>query len=339
MIPLRQFLLLRIFLLAGVVAFLAQRSADAYPNWDTPVPGSGDVSISETMHSMLAEAAQLGPNFDGPGVYQNFGQYNQPICKPCQNSPNNQWILMPKGLIYRPYLASAKESRFRSVWNNDRGEGNIWDITLGGQVGVLRYGGEQNGRPVGWQLGMEGAGLVRLDNDENRDVMASDFRFGIPITWGDSFYQVKFAYYHLSSHVGDEFLLKNPGFNRLNFSRNALVWGISLSPRKQWRVYSEAGYAFASDISQQWEFLFGAEYAPEGATGPRGKPFAAMNAHLREEVNFGGNVVFQAGWAWRQSPSSGMFRMGVEYYNGKNDQFSFFNDSEQKIGFGIWYDY
>jgi len=331
--------LVRTSLLISLTALAAQQTALAYRDSGTTSREPEGVMVSKEIQAVLAEAIELGPDLDGTGDYQNFEPYNQPICKPCRESDQNQWTLMPKGLIYRPYLASAKESRFRSVWNNDRGEGNIWDITLGGQVGVLRYGGEQNGRPVGWQLGMEGAGLVRLDNDENRDVIASDFRFGIPITWGDSFYQVKFAYYHLSSHVGDEFLLKNPGFNRLNFSRNALVWGISLSPRKHWRVYTEAGYAFASDISEQWEFLFGVDFAPDGATGPRGQPFAAINAHLREEVNYGGNVVIQAGWAWRGSPSSGMFRTGVEYYNGKNDQFSFFNDSEQKVGFGVWYDY
>ncbi len=255
------------------------------------------------------------------------------------NSQEYQWQLMPEGLIYRPYLAGAKESRFRSIWNNDRSEGNIWDISLGGQVGVLRFGTSGDGRPQGWQLGIEGAGLVRLDRDENNDVMASDYRFGIPLTWGDDLVQYKFAYYHLSSHLGDEFLLKNVGYPRLNFSRDVLVMGVSLSPLKLWRVYSEIGYAFRSDVAEQWEFQFGIEYSPDGATGMRGQPFAAVNGHLREEVEFGGNFVAQTGWAWRRSAASGMFRMGVEYYNGKNDQFSFFDLSEEKVGFGMWYDY
>jgi len=326
---------LRTALLVSLAAFAAQRPAWAYR------AGSTGVASSAEMQSGLADILFLGPDREGQGSYQNFEQANESLRRSRANPQwrNPQWILMPKGLIYRPYLASAKESRFRSVWNNEQGEGNIWDITLGGQVGLLRYGGEHNGRPVGWQLGIEGAGLVRLDQDENNDVMASDFRFGIPVTWGNAFYQVKFGYYHLSSHLGDEFLLKNPGFPRLNFSRDVLLLGISLSPRELWRVYGEAGYAFYSDISESWEFQFGIDYAPNGATGPRGKPFAAINGHLREEVDFGGNVVLQAGWAWRGSASSGMLRTGVEYYNGKNDQFSFFNDSEQKVGFGIWYDY
>lgn len=34
---------------------------------------------------------------------------------------------------------------------------------------------------------------MHLDVDQDRDVDADDFRGGIPITWGDSIYQVKFT--------------------------------------------------------------------------------------------------------------------------------------------------
>jgi hypothetical protein len=246
--------------------------------------------------------------------------------------------LMPQGLIYRNYMAGAKESRFRSVWHNAQGH-SIWDITLGGNVGLLRYGTRGDDRPEGIQLGVEGAGLVRLDRDSYNDVAATDYRFGIPLTWGDSIYQVKFAYYHLSSHVGDEFLLNHVGFNRLNYSRDVLVWGHSLYPSDAVRLYTEIGYAFYNDVSDPWELQFGLDYGPSGRTGARGAPFAAFNGHLREEVDFGGNFVAQAGWAWRRSPATGVYRVGVEYYNGKDDQFSFFNESVEKIGLGMWYDY
>jgi len=250
-----------------------------------------------------------------------------------------QWQLLPQGLIYRSYLAGVKESRFRSIWHEQEDHNSPWDISLGGNVGLLRYGTRGEARPEGLQLGIEGAGLLRLDRDEWMDVEATDYRFGIPLTWGDAVYQVKFAYYHLSSHVGDEFLLDNPGFNRLNYSRDAFVWGHSLYPGDNWRIYGEIGYAFYIDECDPWEMQFGVDYAPSGWTGARGAPFAAVNAHLREEVNYGGNLVAQAGWAWRRGPASGLYRVGVEYYNGKDDQFSFFDNSVEKIGLGMWYDY
>lgn len=333
---LRRFALAKV-VLAVFVSLTSNAGAAELPSADNsavhaaeePHPGSAD-ELSEEPESKANQP------IDQQSYTLPLGTTEVAYDEACQYY---HWSVIPQGLIYRPYLASAKESRFRAVWNDERGEGDIWDVTLGGQVGILRYGTSGDTRPMGWQLGIEGAGLVRLDLDENSDVMASDYRFGVPLTWGNQFYQTKFGYYHLSSHVGDEFLLKNVGFPRLNFSRDVLVWGISLTPWELWRFYSEAGYAFYSDVSQQWEFQFGAEYAPNGATGTRGQPFAAFNGHLREEVDYGGNVAFQTGWAWRRSPASGMFRMGVEYYNGKSDQYSFFDESEQKVGFGLWYDY
>jgi hypothetical protein len=250
-----------------------------------------------------------------------------------------QWQILPQGLIYRNYLAGEKESRFRSEWNHTSNGRDIWDVTLGGNVGILRYGTTDDIRPQGWQLGIEGASQVRLDRGEHLDVDSSDFRFGIPMTWGDSIYQQKFAFYHLSSHIQDEFLLKHPGFPRLNFSRNVFVWGHSLYPTDNFRVYAEVGYGFVVDVSKPWEFQFGFDYSPGYATGSAGAPFAAVNGHLRQEVNYGGNLNAQAGWAWRRSPASGLYRIGVEYFNGKDDQFSFYNDSLQKIGVGMWYDY
>ena len=247
--------------------------------------------------------------------------------------------LLPQGLIYRSYLAGEKEPRFRGFWSHEEDDGWIWDTTLGGRVGVLRYGNSGPCRPEGFQVDIEGAGIPRIDLDENADLVSADFRFGIPVTYGTRSQQMKVAYYHLSSHVGDEFLIKHPGFRRLNYSRDALVYGHSWYPTDELRFYGEIGYAFGPDIAQPLELQFGVEYSPGSATGCRGAPFAAVGGHLREEVDFGGNLVVQLGWAWRGSPASGLYRMGCEYFSGKSDQFSFYDESEDRVGFGIWYDF
>jgi hypothetical protein len=247
--------------------------------------------------------------------------------------------LLPVGIVYRNYLAGEKESRLRSVWAYRSSDGWIWDITLGGRVGLYRFGTGGEVRPQGWQIDVEGAGFPRLDLEQERDLVSADFRAGVPITYGTDRYQVKLAYYHLSSHVGDEFLLRNPGFPRLNYSRDVLVNGYSLQLAEPLRVYGEIGWAFASDISEPWELQFGVEYSPEWRTGARGSPFAAVATHLREEVDFGGNLVVQAGWAWRGSPASGLLRFGFQYFDGQSDQFSFFDQFERKVGLGLWYDF
>lgn len=249
----------------------------------------------------------------------------------------DQWL--PDGLVYRSYLAGAKEPRLATVWQHDVNQGWLWDATLGGRVAIWRYGTTDGGRPDGWEVQLEGAAMPRLDPEEERDVLATDFRAGLPVVFGWGPLRSKFAYYHLSSHLGDEFMLKNPSFRRINYSRDVLVWGQEYYLTDDWLMYGEAGWAFYSDVSGEWEFQFGLEYSPVRQTGYRGAPFFAFNGALREELNFSGNLVVQAGWQWRQPKNGHLLRAGMEYYNGKSNQFELFDQFENKIGLGIWFDY
>jgi len=254
------------------------------------------------------------------------------------------WQILPDGLIYRSYLAGTKESRLSATVFSDVGEGDEPNVNylkgnLGGRIAIFRYGTDDPIRPQGFELDIEASAQVRLNTDQEMDVDAVDFRAGVPLTWGWENHQIKFGYYHLSSHLGDEFLLRNPGYPRLNFARDVLIFGYSHYVRENLRVYGEAGWAFWSDVAQEWEFQFGVDYAPTYATGPRGAPFVAVNVHLREEVEYGGGITVQAGWAWRGDTSPNMMRVGIHYYNGESNQFSLFDEHEQQLGFGLWYDY
>ena len=57
------------------------------------------------------EAAQPGPSVEQPWTLQ----------------------VMPTGLLYRSYLAGAKEPRFASFWSTDSDQGDLWDAALGGR--------------------------------------------------------------------------------------------------------------------------------------------------------------------------------------------------------------
>ncbi|HEY3395749.1 MAG TPA: DUF1207 domain-containing protein [Lacipirellulaceae bacterium] len=251
------------------------------------------------------------------------------------------WQVMPDGLIYRSYHAGVREPRLSILaFHEDDGQ-SFWDGTLGGRVGLLRYGTCGPVCPQGWQLDVEAAAIVRLTLDEIRDFETADYRVGVPLTYGVENWQFKFAVYHLSSHLGDEFAIANPGSldDRINYVRDAAVIGVSYFPHPAWRVYSEAAYAVNVDGgAEPWEFQFGTELSEPGPTGLHGTPFLAANAHLREEHDFGGDITLQTGWLWRGRAGQ-VTRMGLHLYNGKSSQYQIFNNSEQQIGFGLWYDY
>ncbi len=251
------------------------------------------------------------------------------------------WQMLPDGLIYHSYWAGVREPRLGILAFDERGSQSFWDGTLGGRVGLLRYGTSASIFPQGWQLDVEAAAIVRLTLDEIRDFESADYRVGIPLTYGIDNWQFKLAVYHLSSHLGDEFAIANPGSlaDRINYVRDAIVLGASYYPVPIMRLYSEAAYAVNIDGgAKPWEFQFGTELSQPGPTGLHGTPFVAINGHLREEHDFGGDINTQAGWLWR-GQSGQVVRAGVQYYNGKSSQYQIFDNSEQQIGFGLWYDY
>ena len=249
------------------------------------------------------------------------------------------WQTLPNGLIYHSYLAGTKEPRLAAEWVHDKHQGYIWDSTLGGRVGIFRYGTEDSRRPDGWQLDLEGAAFPRMNMDESLDLMATDYRIGLPLTYGAGAYQAKFAAYHLCSHLGDELMQRHPDIERINYSRNTLVWGNSYFWTEDIRLYAETGWAFYADGgSKPWEFQFGIDYSPARPTGRRPVPFVAINGNLREDVGFGGNLTVQTGYQWR-GESNHLFRAGMHYYTGKSDQYEFFRNYEDKIGLGLWYDF
>ena len=247
--------------------------------------------------------------------------------------------ILPSGNMYPSYLAGVKEPRMQTNFSWDSSGKWYWEPCLGGRIPLLRWGNDDIYRPQGFEIAAEGAAIMRLNLDSDVDYVATDFRGGVPLSFAWGNHVTKLAYYHMSSHTGDEFLMQNPRFTRLNWSRDALVLGHSIYLNPRFRVYGEIGWAFYSDLSEEWEFQFGLEYAPVFPTNQRGAPFFAANAHLSEAVDFGGNLTAQAGWAWRSQQNAGLFRMGGQYYNGMSSQNSFYQLFEQQLSFGIWYDF
>ena len=259
------------------------------------------------------------------------------------------WHLLPNNLIYTSYLAGPKESRIGSSWYQDTApdpfepsikNGWLWDTTLGGRASILRYGSDPVLHPQGFEVQIEGAAFVRLDPADDRDLRSADYRFGVPLVYGVGRWQTKLAYYHNSAHLGDEAMLKHPTFPRVNYVRDCIVWGNSYYLLDWLRLYGEVGYAFFNaGGSEPWEFQAGTELIQARPTGSRGAPFLAINGMSRQELDWGGNVCVQTGWAWRGQRSEKLFRIGFEYLYGSDPQYEFVFYNQNRAGIGMWYDF
>ncbi|WP_425398576.1 DUF1207 domain-containing protein [Aeoliella sp.] len=301
---------------------------------------SGGLVENRAQELWAPYAADSVPQFDPAVSSAQYTDTDLTLAGHGSSSCAWQWQLLPEGLIYRSYLAGPREPRFQlNYFEETSSNQTLWDVTLGGRRGLLRFGTEDPLRPQGWQLDIEGAGFVRLNIDNHHDVDVSDYRFGIPLTYGHGRWQFKIGYYHVSSHLGDELIVRMPSAQRKNYVRDSMLIGVSFNPRPAWRLYGETAYAFKpTGGAKHLEFQTGVEYAQPGPTGFRGTPFFATNGHLRQENNFGGDYTLQLGWLWRGRTGSTM-RTGFQFLTGKSNQYQFFNESEEQYGWGLWYDF
>ncbi len=261
---------------------------------------------------------------------------------PGQYSRCEQWQILPAGLLYHSYLAGEKEPRMQFLHLYDtRNDQTYWEAVLGGRVGLLRHGTVGATNPEGFQLDVEGAVFARvLPTEPSAQLAASDYRAGLAATWRQDRTAYKAGFYHISAHVGDEFLLANPLFTRINYVRDSLVAGTVYELDLSSKIYGEVAYAIGSQGgAEALELQFGTEYSPTARSSLRGAPFAAVNGHLREDFDFRGGVNVVSGWGWQGVETKHRLRLGMQYYNGPSLQYEFFDRWENLVGGGLWLDY
>ncbi|QDV85727.1 DUF1207 domain-containing protein [Planctomycetes bacterium TBK1r] len=277
-------------------------------------------------------------------LFQQTSSQCDAICddsaRPQPNPRSRDWHLLPDGLMWHSYLAAPHEPRISTVIFGDTSDGIFWDATLGGRVGLIRYGTQDTIRPRGWQWDLEAAAITRLDLLHAEDVESMDYRFGTEITAAEGAWAMKFGYFHVSSHVGDEYLIRNPTFKRVNYVTESWIVGTSYQANDSLRLYGEMANAFrASGGAKRYQFQTGIEYAPRAKVPAGGAPFAAINWNFREAVDYDVSTTAQLGWLFRGPDSNRTIRFGLQYGAGPTSQFSFFTRREEYLGVGVWFDY
>jgi hypothetical protein len=310
-------------------------------NGERPAPVIETTKVA--MHDTLLTPAETAPAIgNAPAVESQWSL--DPAAErlsPSDCPPDSwSWQWAPTGLIYHSYLAGPHEPRMALVAFYDGEERAFWDATLGARVGLVRYGDCNSMQPQGYQLDFYGAAISRLDVEHRQDLVATDYVFGFPLTYGVDDWQFKFGYAHVSSHLGDEHAIRYAGAldDRINYVRDGVVLGVSRYLYPFWRQYAEIGWAFhTSGGAEPLELQFGSEFSTPGPTSSRFVPFLAVHGHLREEQSFGGDFALQTGWL-RRGDYGQTLRFGFHFYTGKSSQMQFFEESEEQLGLGIWYD-
>lgn len=199
-------------------------------------------------------------------------------------------------VLFRPFLADPRQICYSAGWRfNDQVIGkNVIDVSFGDTLAIYRWNNINIG-PLGGELQLEIEGAVWAVFDplhEESPLVNTDYYVGFPITYAVDRWQFRLRAYHVSTHLGDEFLLDHPYFERRNPSAEFVDFFVSNDFTDELRFYGGLGVIVHQDKTFRTGRMFaecGAELRLRqmGFTDFRnqlyGEPFYAMNFRFRKD--------------------------------------------------------
>ncbi len=169
------------------------------------------------------------------------------------------------------------------------------------------------------------------------ELVNTDFYVGLPFTYAVNKWSWRFRVYHISSHLGDEFMVNHPGFDRKNPSFEAFDAYMSYQAYGWWRLYVGPGVILHSDKSfpmKYWYVEYGTEMRFWGTKMYYHRLYGTFftGAHFRTwqrlKADFDGTFVF--GYEWSKLQGVGRkIRLFAQYHKGFSLEGQFFRDRTQ----------
>lgn len=177
---------------------------------------------------------------------------------------------------------------------NQHGNGVEVEVSLGTSFPVYLISGTPDAHPV--VVGIEAAAFARFGLQVlERELVATDWIFALPVIWHHKGGWTRFRYYHSSSHMGDEYArrFQDPGYN---FSRDAAEVFIFRRPTEVMGVWAGVryGYNVHPEDDQRWVVRAGAqlENLPDMS---RSLPFLATDVEWDQEAGMRPRVEVRIG--------------------------------------------
>jgi hypothetical protein len=165
-------------------------------------------------------------------------------------------------------------------------------------------------------LGVEGSVVARFNLETKaRDLISSDWMFGVPLVVRRGREWVRIRYFHDSAHLGDEYMQRF-GVPRVPYSRDALDALGSLHVAAPIVVYAGGRWAFRVDPPGDRRFLAraGLEVGNERSAAAF-RPFGAVDVQLDQDANWRPRLTAAVGEVFA-APSGRDLRLVAQFVTG-----------------------
>jgi hypothetical protein len=244
---------------------------------------------------------------------------------------------LPETELFAPLLADPRQPRFSMSYqhyhSSNAQEFAAASVALGEYFGLATglfgdYGSSQ--------IGIQAAvfALFNLDAPSS-DLINADYWIGLPISYRRGPWSYLVRLYHQSSHLGDEFILGNPGVDRVNLSYEELE-GLVSYEWERWRVYGGGGYLVHSEPELAPKQVHaGAEYLLPRAAG-KFDLIAAVDVRASEELGWDSSRSYQVGFEFKRSTSRRV-RLMLEHFSGHSPNGQFYREPLRYTGLGLYF--
>lgn len=255
-------------------------------------------------------------------------------------APPSSVQVLPSRPLFEPILAGPRWPHFSAAYHGYRGEPGlqkVGTVSLGGALPLIQG---EFASDAQWGVALHGAVFSIFDLDaDSLDLVNSDFWVGVPVTWRFEEFSAFVRIYHQSSHLGDEFLLRNR-VDRVNLSYEAIDSLVSYEPRDWLRVYGGAGLLLhrePGDLERE-SLQAGIELtSPRAFAGGTLRPVAALDVQSRQEFDWRSDYSIRAGVQVENPLAFGGRRLQLlgEYFSGHSPNGQFFERKVEYLGFGV----
>jgi hypothetical protein len=243
---------------------------------------------------------------------------------------------LPGRSLFVPLIADPRWPRFSAAYQHYFGDGEIDEVaavSFGEALPIVRYAPPWSGE---WELGLQGGVFAIFDlASDSFDLINADYFVAIPLSYAQGNFSGIFRFFHQSSHLGDEYLLRSR-VERVNLSYEAINLLLSYELPLGFRVYGGSSYLIRTDPSDilPWRFQTGLEFTgPSLAKRFMISPLAAIDVQIDQEGGWVANVAPSVGVQFEGIRSQGRnFQLLVQYFYGRSPNGQFYERRIEYVG-------
>lgn len=246
-------------------------------------------------------------------------------------------VILPRVKLFQPLIADPRWPHFSVAYHyylNNSELKNVGATSFGESFAL--FGGDTSGG-VQWQLEIQAGVFAVFDLDAaSMDLINADYWVGFPLSFKKGPFSGIVRLFHQSSHLGDEFLLRNT-VERVNLSYESLDMKLSYDIYEWFRVYGGGGFIFHKEPStlSPWSTQYGIELKSKKNFLGFIKPVAGIDMKNWQENNWKTDISLRLGIQLESARVvSRKMQFMLEYFRGHSPHGQFYSRDIEYLGIG-----